>query len=190
MIEILIVLWYFLPAGIANGAPVISNHIPFLKHWKTPLDLGKSFRGKRILGDNKTWRGLLIGILAATLTIWLQQRLWLAIGSSHSVFWFNVASYGKYASGHTYLWLGGLLGTGALLGDAVESFFKRQRGVASGYSWFPYDQIDYIIGALLLSSFITRFTFLGYLSFIAIWTGVHIVTAFLAFKAGLKDRPI
>ena len=58
-------IWIFLPAGAANAAPVWANKIRWLKDWQAPLDFGKTFRGKRLFGQNKTWRGLFFGCLAA-----------------------------------------------------------------------------------------------------------------------------
>jgi len=66
-------LWIFLPV---LGAPIL--HAPVLR-WdllpalKRPLDGGRSFRGRRILGDNKTWRGALCmtaGVVLATVALW------------------------------------------------------------------------------------------------------------------------
>ena len=63
-------LWLFLPV---LGAPLL--HAPVLR-WdllpalRRPLDGGRCSRGRRILGDNKTWRGALCmtaGVVLATL---------------------------------------------------------------------------------------------------------------------------
>ena len=59
--DILFALWFFLPAGLANAAPVFASRIPKSEKLALPLDFGKSFRGKRIFGENKTFRGLLAG---------------------------------------------------------------------------------------------------------------------------------
>ena len=59
--------WFFLPAGIANMSPVLASRISWLKSWDTPLDFGKSFRGKPIFGKNKTWRGIVFGTLSAII---------------------------------------------------------------------------------------------------------------------------
>jgi len=39
---------------------------------------------------------------------------------------------------------------GALLGDMMESFFKRRIGRDRGQDWIPFDQLDFIVGALVL----------------------------------------
>ena len=52
------------------------------------------------------------------------------------------------------IWIGILLGLGAIAGDAVESFFKRMSGIKPGKPWRPFDQIDFTIGALALTSIV------------------------------------
>jgi CDP-2,3-bis-(O-geranylgeranyl)-sn-glycerol synthase len=144
--DILFALWFFLPAGVANATPIFMAKLPVLRDWNAPIDLGKSYRGKRILGDHKTWRGLITGILAATLTLWLQQ---LAV--RHYGWAKTLTSDVDYATLPTLV-LGPLFGFGALAGDAIESFFKRQRGTPPGQGWFPFDQTDYIIGGAIATA--------------------------------------
>jgi hypothetical protein len=57
MKDILFALWFFLPAGLANAAPVFANKIPGSEWLAVPIDGGKHFRGKRITGNHKTIRG-------------------------------------------------------------------------------------------------------------------------------------
>jgi len=59
-------LWFIFPAYLANSAPVDVSQIKALKKYGTPIDGGKTFRGKRVLGDSKTWRGLYAGVIAGT----------------------------------------------------------------------------------------------------------------------------
>ena len=88
------------------------------------------------------------------------------------------------------LLIGGLLGFGALLGDAIESFFKRQYGVPSGDPWFPLDQIDYIFGGAIMVMPVVVLTPLGYLMLFVVWFGMHLLVAYIAYLLGLKDKPI
>ncbi|HSX05849.1 MAG TPA: CDP-archaeol synthase, partial [Candidatus Saccharimonadales bacterium] len=71
--DILFALWFFLPAALANGVPVLVVKIPGLAKLEAPMDFGLSYRGKRILGAHKTWRGFIAGVLTSILTLWLQQ---------------------------------------------------------------------------------------------------------------------
>lgn len=130
--------WLFLPAGIANMAPSLLRRVPILG---APMDFGMTFRGKRILGDHKTIRGLLVAPLAGGVCFWAQQQLGaFAWAQSMSLFDYEQMSVG----------FGALLGLGAVLGDAVKSFFKRQLDIAPGQPWIPFDQIDFTVGAMLL----------------------------------------
>ena len=73
-------LWLFLAV---LGAPLL--HAPVLR-WNLlaalarPLDGGRCWRGRRLLGDNKTWRGALCmtaGVVLATVALW-QWPWWRA----------------------------------------------------------------------------------------------------------------
>jgi hypothetical protein len=65
---------------------------PWLCALAVPIDGGRSFRGKRILGDHKTWRGLLAGIFAGIFTYEVQRFLYDAeIAAGLALF-----EYGSY----------------------------------------------------------------------------------------------
>jgi CDP-2,3-bis-(O-geranylgeranyl)-sn-glycerol synthase len=86
--------------------------------------------------------------------------------------------------------LGGLLGFGALTGDAVESFIKRQLKINSGQSWFPFDQLDYIFGGILLSSLLVQLAWYVYAWVIVLYFGIHLLTVYVFYKLGVRDKPI
>lgn len=181
---ILFAFWFLLPAGVANMVPVLTSPLPVLRDWKTPIDGGRTFRGKPLLGPNKTWRGLISGLLAATLVLWLQQ---LAVAHWG---WAAYITQGVDFVALPTLFLGPLFGLGALGGDAIESFFKRQRGFKSGDSWLPFDQIDYVIGAVLVSLPFVRLPALEYAVIFIVWFVMHLATSYLGWLVGLKPKPI
>ncbi|MEO5627525.1 MAG: CDP-archaeol synthase [Candidatus Saccharimonadales bacterium] len=168
-----IALVFFLPAGVANATPVVANKIPLLNKWQTPLDFGISLRGKRLLGKNKSWRGLLTGSVFAGVTALLLSPI-----VHYSDNW--LATFG----------VGFVLGFGALFGDALESIIKRQHGIEAGHSWFPFDQIDYIIGGLLFVAPFSDLTWQLMALIMVAFFGLHLVFAYIAFKLGLKSKPI
>ncbi len=143
--DIWFALWFFLPAGISNVSPTFTHRIKPLNILYKPLDFGAKFKGKRVFGDNKTWLGLISGIIFATIVIYLQRY-----GFNHSE-WIRAISGKVDYDLPKMLLLGPLMGFGALAGDAIESFFKRQVGIKPGRTWIPFDQIDYIVGGILLS---------------------------------------
>ena len=73
--DIFFVIWFFLPAGLGNIAPIFAAKLPWLKTYAFPLDGYAMFRGKRLLGDHKTVRGLLSGLLTGMATASLQVLL-------------------------------------------------------------------------------------------------------------------
>lgn len=185
MIEnILFALWFFLPAGMANVMPVFVAKIPGLKKYTAPMDFGLSFRGRRVFGDHKTWRGLIAGVIAGTLTLWLQQYL---VG--HYSWFTKFDEQVNYASLPTLI-VGPLFAVGALGGDAIESFFKRQLNIAPGEGWFPFDQTDYIIGGAIATMPFVSLGLWQYVWLLITWLIIHVLSTIVGYFVGLKDSPI
>ncbi|RMD58557.1 CDP-archaeol synthase, partial [Candidatus Woesearchaeota archaeon] len=76
--------------------------------------------------------------------------------------------------------IGFALGFGALLGDSVKSFFKRRMGIAPGKPWYIIDQLDYVIGAIIIASPIH---FIGFSNIIYI-TSISIFLTIIANQIG------
>ncbi|MFH1101876.1 MAG: CDP-2,3-bis-(O-geranylgeranyl)-sn-glycerol synthase [Methanobacteriota archaeon] len=134
-------LWLILPAYVANASAVIVGG-------GLPIDFGKTWKdGRRVLGDGKTWRGLFSGaFLGMTVGFGLVVAAeYLAMSEYRT---FGLDSFEGFPLMIPLLFS---LCFGALLGDIVESFFKRRIGKARGEDWFFFDQLDFIIGALSLS---------------------------------------
>ena len=186
---ILQALWIIIPAYVANASAVIVGG-------GKPIDFGKTWKdGHRILGDGKTWRGLFAGTF---------------LGMTSG---FGLVVAAKYINASEYAFLGlsdfkGFplmfvfifsLCFGALLGDIVESFFKRRIGIERGDDWFVFDQLDFIVGALLLClfcSFLVQLMdpsegnwFIGHLS---VWhiLVLLVVTPFFHFSANWMYQKI
>ena len=137
---IITALYFFLPAYFANMAPVIFGKINALPY---PIDSNKKWRNRPIFGKNKTWGGLLYAIVLGTAIFYVQQTL-------YNIPFFKGISLIDYTS--YSLALGFLLASGAILGDLIESLIKRRYNKEPGAEWFPFDQIDYVIGALVFGA--------------------------------------
>ncbi|MFZ5842570.1 MAG: CDP-archaeol synthase [Pseudomonadota bacterium] len=135
------IFWLMLPAGVANMAPVVAARL--FPHWDWPIDAGVSLAGVRLFGDHKTVRGLLAGVVAGALVFIGQQLLCARFEPLRAIARLDYAT--------ASWWWGAALGLGALLGDLLKSFFKRRFGIAPGQPWFPFDQIDWMLGALLIA---------------------------------------
>ena len=176
MIDLIIkTFWLLLPAGLANMAPVLFKWIPILNF---PIDFNKKFKNKPIFGTNKTCRGFLFGIIVSILVVLMQSLLY-----AHTK---NISLI-DYSQTNPYL-LGFLFGFGALFGDLIESFFKRQMGVGSGKPWFPFDQIDWIIGALLFVNFYITINWKYIILSILLFGLLHPVMNLIGFYLGIKKN--
>jgi len=149
---ILHVLYYISPAYCANSFAVFGGG--------KPVDFGKSWQGKRILGDGKTWRGLFIGLIAGTLF----GLMWFFLSQSGPL---DAVYYNVFDFRITDPLFGLYLAVGALLGDMVASFLKRRIGLERRKPWWGVDQLDFVFGALLFA-YLFAPTFIILAEFIAI----------------------
>lgn len=171
-------LYTMLPAYVANMMPVFVKKIPLLD---SPMDFGKKIGGIRILGDHKTWRGFVAAVIGGVAIFYLQLYLY------QFDFFYRLSTV-NYTT--ISVWLGVLLGTGAIVGDAVKSFFKRRMKIRPGKPWIPFDQIDYTIGALLFALPIISFS-LKEAAFIVIVSGVlHIVANYVGYLIGINSAKL
>src|SRR5574342_1055292 len=106
MVNILQLFYLMIPAYLANMAPpVLAKYSP----WNAPMDFGLSVGGIRVFGSHKTWAGFVIGVLVALLAGFILSK-------TYWPFEFSAIAWSV------------LVGVGALLGDALKSFFKRRVG--------------------------------------------------------------
>lgn len=184
MQDALFALWFLLPAALANAAPVFAAATPALKQYDMPIDGGKIWRGKRVLGEHKTWRGIIAGVIVSTLILFLQVVLYMNFE------WAQYVSSGLDYTTLPVLLLGPLFALGALGGDAVESFVKRQKDIPSGNAWVPFDQLDYIIGGVLVSLFFVTLSLAQYAWIFVVWFLMHIIASYIGYRLGMKKDPI
>lgn len=133
MIFILKCIYFMLPAYFANMAPVIVKKS--FKRLAVPINT-------KIFGKNKTYRGLIFGILFAIIIAFFQYLLYPSLKS---------LSFLDYSN---WLEIGFLMGSGAVFGDMIESLVKRRLSYKPGQPFVPFDQLDFVFGALLLISLI------------------------------------
>ncbi|VVB81729.1 CDP-archaeol synthase [uncultured archaeon] len=163
--NILLLLYLMLPAYLANMAPAFFGK----RLSKRPMDFGISLGKTRIFGDNKTWAGFFSGVLVAIIIGFIVSKIYWPFEFS-AIYW------------------SALLGIGALIGDAVKSFFKRRAGIKPGQSWIPFDQIDFTIGALAFGSFVFFPGWLYAVLVVIISAVGHILINHLGFYLGVQKN--
>lgn len=177
---ILEALIYILPSYVANSCATLSLSIPILKKWTTPIDFGNSWNSKRILGDGKTFRGLIFGTLIGTIFGFLQYFL------AQRIEFDNISFYNN-ASIEEILLISFLLSFGALLGDIVKSFIKRRFGIKRGRPWPPFDQTDFLIGGIIFSAIVYFPGWSIVLILFIITPIIHFLTNITAYLLKLKS---
>lgn len=153
-------LKFIFPAYCANAAPVLAGG-------GLAMDFGKNwFDGKRVFGNNKTFRGFFFG-LAIGVAVGLVE--WVLFG---------------------YPLLFSLLSPlGALLGDLAAAFLKRRLGIAPGGLLPIVDQVDFVVGAIVFSLPLAMIYWELAAAVIIITPPIHLLTNFLAYKLKLKKSP-
>ena len=133
-------LWLYLPGFLANTfAMMWGKWLPKTGYGPWPIDGGRNWKdGNRILGDGKTWNGLIGGSVTSGLLCVIIVGAMGEVPDSNSIEssvfahpltgyegeWFDVGSTHMSA-----FILGTFLGFACLLGDSTGSFFKRRRGL-------------------------------------------------------------
>ncbi len=149
------------PAYSANAVPVVFGG-------GQALDFGKKFFDNRpVLGSHKTIKGFVAGLVIGTL---------VGVGESYLF-----PDYSPI--------LGFVLSLGALVGDLAGAFLKRRLGLLPGASLPVIDQIDFVLGALLLASAIYTVSPLMVGLIVLLTIPIHILTNVLAYLAHAKRKP-
>lgn len=154
------------------------------------MDFGRTWRdGRRILGDGKTWRGLLGGSLSGVvlgLIQWAPTTLFMGQDVSP----LSLASYMGPVAAFSF---------GALLGDTLGSFIKRRLGMEQGQRAPVLDQYDFVLGAFalagvafpgwLIAFYLSGDALFGLLLIIAITPALHRLVNIIGYRMGKKEVP-
>ncbi len=182
-VMLLVGVWVFVPALLPNSAAVVFGG-------GTPVDFGRSWRGKRILGDGKTWRGFFGGAFSGiVLGLIMIGAAWLA-GSP------DLWGYGTVADG---IGIVACLAVGSLVGDMLGSFLKRRLGIERGMKAPILDQYDFVIGAFLVvtvfypqwvwSTYVEGWHIAALVLLLALVWFLHRGVNIIGYRLGLKNEP-
>ncbi|MCX6819539.1 MAG: CDP-2,3-bis-(O-geranylgeranyl)-sn-glycerol synthase [Candidatus Aenigmarchaeota archaeon] len=161
--------WFIAPAYAANAFP------PLVKG-RRPLDLGRNIGKKRILGDGKTIKGTIAGVIFGMFIGFIQilgqnsipPELSLTVMTFPLVF---------------------LLSAGALFGDIVGSFIKRRLGMPRGFPAPVLDQLDFLAFAVIFSALVIALN-THYIIILVILTPIiHWIANLIGYFAKVKKTP-
>ena len=125
---ILSCLYFFLPAYFTNMTPPLAKKAGILKFLERPVDFGKNFLARPILGSHKTWRGAILGIIIGILVVKFQILVYrFPLIKEISFF-----DYSKI----NFLVFGFLISGGAVFGDLLFAFIKRRLNFPPGLPFY------------------------------------------------------
>jgi len=153
-------LYIIAPIYCTNGAPVLFGGGGAVDFGRTMSD------GERILGDHKTVRGLLSGLIVGTL----------------------VGIFESFLSASNVTVMAALASAGALLGDLGGAFLKRRMRIKPGQSLPGVDQLDFVLGAVLVVSLVHTPSPGTLLILFCVTPPIHLLANIGAYKLGLKSN--
>ena len=148
--------------ALANGAPIIAHRVLGTR-LAAPMDMGLTLAdGSRVLGDSKTWRGVVTAVLTCTLAAPL-------LGFSPLT--------------------GAVLAAAAMAGDATTSFIKRRLGLAAGHAVPLLDQALEAAAPLLVLSGQLALTPWDVTRLVLAFTALDLLLSPVLHRLGIRRRP-
>lgn len=147
---------------VANGGPVLMHKLCG-DRWSSPVDGGRRFRdGRRWLGDSKTWRGVVSGMLTCTAA---GSAMGFGLGFS--------ASFGALS----------------LIGDLFSSFCKRRLNLPSSARAIGLDHVPESLLPTLAGAPWLHYPLSEALMASALFVALAILVSPLLFRLGIRRQP-
>ena len=147
---------------IANGAP-IGAKLFLGNKYDHPVDFGLKFTDrKRLLGDSKSWRGIVSAIVIATIGAVILDFSW------------NI---------------GLIMGIWAMAGDLFSSFFKRRLGMNPSSMALGLDQIPESLFPLLAVSSTLDLEWWRVLYLVLLFIVIELGLSRILFRLKIRNRP-
>ncbi|MBI6546827.1 MAG: CDP-archaeol synthase [Cyanobacteria bacterium NC_groundwater_1444_Ag_S-0.65um_54_12] len=189
MITIGAILWLALPMVMAGAIHMGIVKRDIFPRLRVPVDGHLTFRGKRLFGDHKTWRGFLVLITGCMVVMTMQFLLALYYPAVRSIGLFDYTSVNP-------LYAGAVLGLGYALGELPNSFLKRQLEIAPGVTasgitglcFLILDQADSVLGCLLLLPLIWVPSLKVASEILGVCTALHLAFNASFFLIGIRKR--
>ena len=185
-------LWMGLPLILTGNLHMFVVKHDWFSGLRRPLDGGRSLRGRRLIGDHKTWRGVFVMTVFAGLFGALAGFAGGAWAAREGV---APIRYEQVLGGSTPLWwaanyavVNGVLGLAYVLGELPNSIVKRRVGVPPGIKvsgvrggfFAVVDHADSVLAVLLVAVWLFGLPWRTFAVALPLLVLVH-----FAFNAGL-----
>ncbi|WYM88831.1 CDP-2,3-bis-(O-geranylgeranyl)-sn-glycerol synthase [Methanolobus sp. WCC5] len=179
-------VWLMLPAYIPSPLAAVFGG-------GKAIDGGRNMGdGRRVLGDGKTYRGLFAGIFFGMLTGLLQLYY---LSRSTTLLSVELPSFGGEGITASAVIVIFSLAFGSLFGDMFMSFFKRRLGLKRGAPFPIADQLDFVLGAWIITYlvapawFSANFTLPIIIAVLVLTPLLHLSTNIIGYYIGVKNEP-
>jgi dolichol kinase len=174
--------WLIAPVVLAGVVHSVVIHRDLAPRLARPIDGGRTLRGRRLFGSNKTWRGVVV----MSTTTAVGALVLFAIAPRSLELPLRAEGVGAF------LLLGSVLGIAYSLAELPNSFVKRQLGIAPGArtrshgrSQYLVDQLDSVLGvAAVLAIAVDEPAVL--LAIVPLGLAVHAVADYLLYALRVK----
>jgi hypothetical protein len=165
----------FAPLFVGLACHGLCIRFRLLRGLTRPIDRGAMWRGARLFGDNKTYRGIVAVALGSGLGFLLFGRSAASLQLPPM----------KIPAGIVTFAFGAAFGAAAMLSELPNSALKRQLGVGPGEqasgmrraAFHVLDQVDVLIGGwLILAAVVTPTMGLVLGSFLFVYVGHQLIT--------------
>ena len=147
---------------VANGGPIVGATL-FKRRGAWPLDLGLRLPdGQPLLGPSKTWRGVLLALVATTVMAWLL---------------------------HLPLYIGLIIASSAMVGDILSSFIKRRLGLESSSMALGLDQIPEALLPLLAVKGFFGLSWFTILELVMAFIILELLLSQILYRLHIRKRP-
>lgn len=184
--ETMLIILPVVVGGIFHSWVIAKNSFTRLK---IPLDGGVTWRGRRLLGYNKTVRGAVVMISATTMVAGLVYVFVPSAWTGSLEFFQELVPAAVF---------GFALGSGYILGELPNSFVKRQMGIEPGHRptgtmgvvWSIIDQADSVIGVCLVLIFFYNLSFTLILSVFFSGILIHVLFDKILYLTRVKRQHV
>jgi CDP-diglyceride synthetase len=189
--QLLFLIAILVCAGATNMAFVKA---PLLNGLSRPMDGGVVLRdGKRIFGDNKTWKGF-FGMIAVT-AIWLAIAGWLAANFPY-IRSLSLVPFEELEFPFNVWFFGAMWGLAYVLAELPNSFLKRRIDIPPGENargmkglfFLVLDQADSVIACVLVLSLFSSITWLDAIMLVILGSFAHYLTNLGLYLVRLKRQ--
>ena len=190
-----ILLYTILPVIIAGILNMIWVKTSLLSTLAKPMDAGYELvDGRRLFGDNKTWKGFWGMVFFTAICTSIFHLLSLIFSELQP---FSIIPYSEYTWPWESLFFGAIWGLAYVVFELPNSYIKRRLDICSGENasglkgaiFIVIDQADSVIGCVLVMPLFCDINLQEAITTIVMATLLHLFINFLLYLVGLKNQP-